>query len=104
MEKREVPMRLASVLVLAVLLTGWQPGTTALNPATGSLIAQTRDEQVSPPPAQPFGPDTYRTGVFTGRWITRPGLTCDSTSTGGRVCNGFLRSAVDRALLDVTLM
>jgi pimeloyl-ACP methyl ester carboxylesterase len=103
-KKREVSMRRASVLALMVLLTGWQPGTTALDPATGSLIAETPNEQVSPPPPQNFGPDTYRTGVFTGRGITRPGLTCDSASTGGHLCTGFLRSAVDRTLLDVTLM
>jgi pimeloyl-ACP methyl ester carboxylesterase len=97
-------MRLASVLALVVLLTGWQPGMTALYRATNSLIAEPRNEEVSPPPPQNFGPDTYRTHVFTGRRITRPGLTCDSVSTGGQICTGFLPSAVDRALLDVTLM
>ena len=97
-------VRLAGVLAVAVLFTGWQPGTTALDSAIASLIAQTLNEQVGPPPPQNFGPDTYRTGVFTGRRITRPGLTCDSVSGGGQICTGFLQSAVDRTLLDVTLM
>lgn len=97
-------MRLASVLALVVLLTGWQPGMTTLYRATNSMIAETRNEQVSPPPPQNFGPDTYRTRVFTGQRITRPGLTCESASTGGHICTGFLRSAVDRTLLDLTLM
>jgi ABC-2 type transport system ATP-binding protein len=97
-------MRLASALALVVLLTGWPPGSTALDRATASLFAQTWNEQVSPPPPRNFGPDTYRTRVFTGRRITRAGLTCDAGSIGEHLCTGFLHSAVDRTLLDVTLM
>lgn len=97
-------MRLARLLPLLVLLTGLLPGTTRLYTAADSLIAASWNEQVSPPEPQNFGPDTYRTHVFTGRRITRPGLTCDVASTGRQICTGFLRSAVDRTLLDVMLM
>jgi pimeloyl-ACP methyl ester carboxylesterase len=97
-------MRLARLLPLLVLLTGLLPATTRLYTAADSLIAASWNEQVSPPEPQNFGPDTYRTHVFTGRRITRPGLTCDVASTGRQICTGFLRSAVDRTLLDVMLM
>jgi pimeloyl-ACP methyl ester carboxylesterase len=53
--------------------------------------------------AQNFGPDTYRTGVFTGQGTTKPGLSCEGSGSRGRVCTGFLASAVDGALLDVTV-
>lgn len=54
--------------------------------------------------AQDFGPDTYRTGIFTGAGSTRPGLSCGDSSARARVCSGFLPSAVDGTLLDVTVM
>jgi ABC-2 type transport system ATP-binding protein len=60
--------------------------------------------QAGPPPPQSFGPDTTRTGVFTGEGSTEPGLSCDALPSGGRACSGFLRSELDRTLLDVTLM
>ena len=53
--------------------------------------------------AQSFGPDTYRTGIFTGEGTTEPGLKCDGATATGLVCNGYLASAVDGTLLDVTL-
>lgn len=53
--------------------------------------------------AQSFGPDTYRTGIFTGEGTTEPGLKCDGSAATGFVCNGYLASAVDGALLDVTV-
>jgi ABC-2 type transport system ATP-binding protein len=65
--------------------------------------------QVSPP-AQAFGPDTYRsarectgsaTGACTGEGATKPGLSCDGSPSTGRLCTGFLPSAFDGALLDV---
>ena len=58
---------------------------------------------LSPALAQSFGPDTYRTGTFTGEGTAQPGLTCDGSSASGFVCNGFLASAVDGTLLDVTV-
>ncbi|HKQ27801.1 MAG TPA: alpha/beta fold hydrolase, partial [Burkholderiales bacterium] len=75
-------MRLAAGYVLMVLL-GFQV----------QAVGQT----------QSFGPDTYRIGAFTGQGTTKPGLNCDGSSSRGRVCTGFLASAVDGALLDVTL-
>lgn len=55
------------------------------------------------PSPRNFGPDTYRTGVFTGAGITSPGLSCDKDATKAQVCSGFLASSVDGTLLDVTL-
>ena len=103
-ETRGLSMRLASALAVLVLLTVWHPETTARYATATSLIAETQNAPVAPPPPHNFGSDTYRTHVFTGRRITRAGLTCGVTSTGGRICTGFLPSAVDRSLLDVTLM
>src|SRR5436853_1556164 len=58
--------------------------------------------QDGPPPPRHFGPDTYRTGTFTGEGGAT-GLTCDGSDATGRVCSGFLASSVDRTLLDVTV-
>src|SRR5438067_5123796 len=58
--------------------------------------------QDGPPPPRHFGPDTYRTGTFTGPRETS-GLTCDGSEATGRVCGGFLASSVDETLLDVTV-
>lgn len=55
------------------------------------------------PPSHSFGPDTYSTGEFTGAGTIEPGLECERASTGVMTCRGFLASAVDGALLDVTL-
>lgn len=55
-----------------------------------------------PPPAHAFGPDTYRTHLFTGAGVTTPGLKCAPTAAGHE-CVGFLASAVDGTRLDVTL-
>ena len=60
-------------------------------------------EDRGPPPPRTFGPDTWRTGIFTGRAVTQPGLTCDDGASGVRRCSGYLASAVDSARLDVTL-
>jgi ABC-2 type transport system ATP-binding protein len=73
-------MRLASALMLFVVLGVWQFT------------------------AEAFGPDTYQIGVFTGEGTTRPGLTCDGSSAHGRACTGFLASAVDGALLEVSVV
>jgi ABC-2 type transport system ATP-binding protein len=56
-----------------------------------------------PPAPRNFGPDTYRTGVFTGAGTTAAGLSCDKDASKTRTCNGFLASSVDGTLLDVTL-
>jgi ABC-2 type transport system ATP-binding protein len=57
--------------------------------------------QDGPPPPQAFGPDTVRTGVFTGGPPTP--LTCDGAAGQARTCSAFLASAVDGTLLDVTV-
>src|SRR5919201_21952 len=60
--------------------------------------------QDGPPPSQNFGPDTTRTGApFTRQGIDRPGLSCDGSTAQGRLCTGFLASAVDGTLLDATV-
>ena len=61
-----------------------------------------------PPSRHDFGPDTWRVGLFTGKGTTRPGLSCDRTQPDAgtaavRSCTGYLASAVDGALLDVTV-
>ena len=56
-----------------------------------------------PPPPRAFGPDTYRTGVFTGAATTRTGVDCTTAADQSRVCTGFLASGVDGTRLDLTL-
>jgi ABC-2 type transport system ATP-binding protein len=53
------------------------------------------------PPHHAFGPDTTRTGAFTGAG-TALGLTC-SASVAPMECSGFLAGGVDGAALDVTV-
>jgi ABC-2 type transport system ATP-binding protein len=83
-------MRLAGVFVF-VLLSAWQLQAVG----------------------QGFGPDTYRTsqqctgsltGECTGQTTTPAGLNCDPPLNGSRRCTGFLASAVDGTMLDVTLV
>jgi pimeloyl-ACP methyl ester carboxylesterase len=102
----EAAMRLAKLagLVFSLLIVGCLPdaeGPTA--PAHTSNVGS-RIEQHGPPAPQDFGPDTRRTGVFTGQGVTRAGLSCGASSARGRVCEGFLPSGVDGTLLDVTIM
>jgi len=61
------------------------------------------DAGEGPPAPRSFGDDNYRIGLFTGAGTTRPGLSCVKTSADVRECDGFLASAADGALLDVTL-
>src|SRR5512138_1232274 len=81
-----MPLLLAVTLLLAL----WQPQASAQ-----------------------FGADTYRTsqqctgsvtGECTGQGTTPAGLSCEPTAAGGRKCSGFLESAVDHTLLDVSLV
>jgi ABC-2 type transport system ATP-binding protein len=76
------------LVLAAVLFFGWQ------------LQGMGQD---GPPRPQRFGPDTYRIGLFTGQGTTEPGLRCKGSTSRARVCTGFLASAVDGALLDVTV-
>ena len=65
------------------------------------LASSPIDEQRGPPAPYPFGPDSYRTGLFTGEGITPTGLDCGFSTETLIDCRGFLASAVDGARLDV---
>jgi len=54
------------------------------------------------PPARAFGPDTTRTGVFTGEGTTPVGLAC-TAAAAEMDCSGFLASGLDGTRLDVTV-
>jgi ABC-2 type transport system ATP-binding protein len=75
-----------------------QTGPRDKSSRTVSAVAANDD---GPPSAFPFGPDTYRIGIFTGSGPHK--LDCVPTTSGGRQCDGYLRSAVDKTLLDVRL-
>jgi ABC-2 type transport system ATP-binding protein len=97
-------LRARFVLLLVLALTAACDEKIA-GPA---VPAAARDVQVAaepqgPPPPHQFGPDSYRIGLFTGQGTTKPGLECDKTTKSTRECTGFLASAVDGTLLDVTL-
>ncbi|MDQ3997247.1 MAG: alpha/beta fold hydrolase [Gemmatimonadota bacterium] len=68
------------------------------------LVDATAEPQGPPaPPPGGFAEDTYQTeGPYTGQGTVKPGLKC-GPSSAGRVCRGFLPSAVDGTLLDATL-
>ena len=88
---------------LALVVLGCRDDSTGPAPATPSLAVAAAAEDRGPPPPYRFGPDTYRTGTFTGQGTTKPGLDCDNTESRGRRCTGFLASDVDGTLLDVNL-
>jgi ABC-2 type transport system ATP-binding protein len=95
-------------LVFAILLGACRQDAIAPDDATGSSVAPTlafspADESRGPPSPYPFGPDSYRTGVFTGEGITQTGFDCGFSTATTRDCRGFLASAVDGTRLDVTL-
>jgi ABC-2 type transport system ATP-binding protein len=92
------------MLALAVLAAACAPDATGPAPPARQGTVAFQGEEEGPPPPHDFGPDTYRTGLFTGQGITRPGLSCGESGRDGRVCSGFLPSVVDGALLDVTVM
>src|SRR2546423_2060712 len=53
--------------------------------------------------ADAFAADSTSTKVFTGEGTVKPGLSCNGSPARGLVCTGFLASALDRTLLDVTV-
>src|SRR5687768_11192861 len=61
-------------LVLSLALLGCQervgPDTGATSAAKPALAYSAVDQDRSPPAPWPFGPDSYRTGVFTGEGLT----------------------------------
>jgi pimeloyl-ACP methyl ester carboxylesterase len=94
--------RFGLLLVLAAACNEKIAGPVPAVPATRDVQVASTDQ--GPPPRHDFGPDSYRVGAFTGQGTTQPGLSCTtSESTGIKECTGYLASAVDGTLLDVTL-
>jgi predicted acyl esterase len=91
-----------AVVALLVLAACTDDAVGPAVPRPRAVVAAQSEDQGPPAPHQ-FGPDTYRVGAFTGRGITQPGLSCAKSSSDVRECTGFLPSAVDGTLLDVTL-
>ena len=94
-------------LVLAVSISACQqdrlgPEGAGQKPVP-AVAFSAADEQRGPPEPYAFGPDFYRTGVFTGEGITPTGLDCSHSTAERRDCRGFLASDVDGARLDVTV-
>jgi pimeloyl-ACP methyl ester carboxylesterase len=88
-------------LVLLAACDSLQAAPTPRDPEAPRFNEQGGD---GPPEPHEFGDDTYRTGTFTGQGVTRPGLSCDDSSAEARQCSGFLPSAVDGTLLDVSVL
>ena len=82
---------------------GTGPDRGAAERTQPTLAWSAADDDRSPPPPYPFGPDSYRTGVFTGEGLTPTGLDCSYSTAERRDCRGFLASSVDGARLDVTV-
>lgn len=92
------------MLALVLAAVACTPDATGPAPAARQITVAFQREDEGPPPPHEFGPDTYRTGLFTGQGTTRPGLSCGASGGNGRVCSGFLPGAVDGALLDLTIL
>jgi ABC-2 type transport system ATP-binding protein len=91
--------RLWFVLPLVLLAACHEEITGLAAPPSSASRAAAAD---AGPPSHRFGDDSYAVGRFTGQGITAPGLAC-RTHRSIRECTGFLASAVDGTLLDVTL-
>jgi ABC-2 type transport system ATP-binding protein len=76
------------------------PDRGAPPPNAPALAFSPADADRGPPSPYPFGPDSYRIGVFTGAEPT--GLDCSFSTATTRDCRGFLAS-FDATRLDVTL-
>jgi pimeloyl-ACP methyl ester carboxylesterase len=88
------------IVGLALTVVACQPdqrGPTAPPLRHSDLAAAAAPE--GKPDSYPFGADSYRIGVFTGGG---PKLRCSPSPSGGRICDGYLRS-FDRTALDVRL-
>jgi pimeloyl-ACP methyl ester carboxylesterase len=78
-----------------------EPTAAARPESPVALSAHEQPQYEGPPTTYPdFESDSYVIGNNTGAGTTTPGLKCATTSQG-RVCEGFLASAVDGTLLDV---
>src|SRR5690349_21823729 len=92
---------LAVALVAALSACSEKPTAPRVPPLRPSFA--TDPAESGPPVPRSFGPDSYRTGVFTGTGITAPGLHCAKAADNSRICDGYLASGVDGTLLDVTV-
>lgn len=92
-------MHRLGVLCLLALFAACQSDQGASAPLAPRIHSATAANDDGPPPAYPFGRDTYQVGRFTGGG---PKLRCSPSTSGGRVCDGFLRS-FDKTALDVRL-
>ena len=90
-------------LVLALFALGCHDDQFGPRRGTPTVAFSAVDEDRGPPAPYPFGPDTYRVGIFTGEGITPTGLDCSYSTETLQDCRGFLASAVDGARLDVTV-
>ena len=93
-------MRRAAFLLFAILLA-CQADRLGPRPTIAREVSTLAANDDGPPSSFPSGADTYRIGVFTGAGPHK--LDCVTASDGSRDCNGFLRSDVDKTLLDVRL-
>lgn len=101
---RELWRRIFALALVAVACAPDRTGPEmAAEMAARERVLALQGEEGGPPAPHDFGPDTRRTGLFTGDGTTRPGLECSGSSPAGRVCTGFLPSAVDGTLLDVAV-
>src|SRR5690242_6220895 len=102
--RQQPVMRFLPILLIGALVAcNDQPTHPAPRAPNARALELVATEDNGPPPHHDFGPDTYRIGLFTGEGSTPPGLHCDGSTAAGRTCNGFLASAVDGTLLDVTV-
>jgi pimeloyl-ACP methyl ester carboxylesterase len=96
---------LIGLTFLVALSCERQPTGPRLRQAEPAFDAVAEPKGPPSPPPGGFDDDTYQTEtqpLYTGQGMVKPGLKCDP-SDAGRVCNGFLPSAVDGTLLDATL-
>jgi ABC-2 type transport system ATP-binding protein len=92
---------LALVALASLAACSDRPTQPKLRPSRPSLAVDPGEG--GPPSPRNFGADSYRLGVFTGAGTSAAGLDCSKAADKSRVCNGFLASAVDGTLLDVTV-
>ena len=93
-------MKCLGILGILCLALACQTEQTGPRPPKAPTFAAAAADD-GPPSSFPTGSDTYRVGVFTG--AGRHKLDCTATSDGGRICEGYLRSDVDKTLLDTRL-
>ena len=77
-------------LILLVAACKQDESTGPGLPVSGRILTAAAANDDGPPSTFPRGSDTYHLGLFTGTGPHK--LNCVESSTGGRECNGFLRS------------